>query len=234
MANQVYNEYISDRNHLHMNSTIWETLTHFIKYLGKEGIAEVDETEKGWYIRWIDRRPETLARQESSLKKERMERDDESIEFKLLESQILKAQKDKPSDSIPSIPISVQEQETLNKMKELTRNSESGQEPLKLTLEVKKSGFLKPTIKSFGKGGIRKFNPLKTSGSSSSSSSSILKTVLKSSVPTSTLLTSQRSSSSILPNILTASAPAIPSRKKMSAMEEIIQEELLKKHQRIR
>ena len=28
-ANQVYNEYIQDRNHIHMNSTRWTTLTEF-------------------------------------------------------------------------------------------------------------------------------------------------------------------------------------------------------------
>ncbi|XP_061106655.1 DNA/RNA-binding protein KIN17 [Conger conger] len=34
--NIVYNEYISDREHIHMNSTQWETLTDFTKWLGKE------------------------------------------------------------------------------------------------------------------------------------------------------------------------------------------------------
>lgn len=35
--NIVYNEYINDREHVHMNSTQWETLTEFTKWLGKEG-----------------------------------------------------------------------------------------------------------------------------------------------------------------------------------------------------
>lgn len=35
--NIVYNEYISDREHVHMNSTQWETLTDFTKWLGREG-----------------------------------------------------------------------------------------------------------------------------------------------------------------------------------------------------
>lgn len=38
-ANVVYQEYISDREHLHMNSTQWETLTEFVKWLGKEGVS---------------------------------------------------------------------------------------------------------------------------------------------------------------------------------------------------
>lgn len=37
--NIVYNEYISDREHVHMNSTQWETLTDFTKWLGREGTA---------------------------------------------------------------------------------------------------------------------------------------------------------------------------------------------------
>ncbi|CAG8503704.1 1107_t:CDS:2 [Acaulospora colombiana] len=56
-------EYISDRNHIHMNGTIWVTLTEYVKYLGKEGICNVDETPKGWYVSWIDNSPKALARQ---------------------------------------------------------------------------------------------------------------------------------------------------------------------------
>ena len=36
-ANNVYQEYINDRDHVHMNSTQWETLTEFVKWLGREG-----------------------------------------------------------------------------------------------------------------------------------------------------------------------------------------------------
>lgn len=35
--NIIYNEYISDRQHIHMNATRWETLTDFTKWLGREG-----------------------------------------------------------------------------------------------------------------------------------------------------------------------------------------------------
>lgn len=45
-----------------MNSTRWETLTGFVKYLGRTGKCTVDETEEGWFITWIDRDPETIAR----------------------------------------------------------------------------------------------------------------------------------------------------------------------------
>lgn len=62
-CNVVYQEYISDKNHLHMNSTKWTSLTQYVQWLGKNGFCTVDETEKGWFIEYIDRRPETIARQ---------------------------------------------------------------------------------------------------------------------------------------------------------------------------
>ena len=54
-ANNVYQEYIAFKEHLHMNATQWETLTDFVKHLGREGKCTVDETEKGWFVTYIDR-----------------------------------------------------------------------------------------------------------------------------------------------------------------------------------
>ena len=62
-ANNVYQEYIQDKHHLHMNSTRWVTLTEFVKHLGRTGVARVDETEKGWFLAWIDNSPKALAKQ---------------------------------------------------------------------------------------------------------------------------------------------------------------------------
>lgn len=61
-ANLVYNEYIRDKNHTHMNSTRWTTLTGFVMYLGKTGKCTVDETPKGFYIAYINKDREALAR----------------------------------------------------------------------------------------------------------------------------------------------------------------------------
>ena len=36
-ANIVYQEYIADKEHTHMNSTQWETLSDFVKWLGRDG-----------------------------------------------------------------------------------------------------------------------------------------------------------------------------------------------------
>jgi DNA/RNA-binding protein KIN17 len=92
-ANLVYNEYIRDRFHTHMNSTIWTTLTGFVKYLGRTGKAVVDETEKGWYISYINRDPEALARQKAIAKKERMDVDDEERQRQMIEKRILELAK---------------------------------------------------------------------------------------------------------------------------------------------
>lgn len=54
-ANRVYQDYIAHREHIHMNATEWETLTEFVKWLGREGKCVVDETEKGWFVTYIDR-----------------------------------------------------------------------------------------------------------------------------------------------------------------------------------
>lgn len=59
-ATVVYNEYIADRHHVHMNSTKWLSLTEFVKYLGRTGKCKVEETPKGWFITYIDRDSETL------------------------------------------------------------------------------------------------------------------------------------------------------------------------------
>lgn len=87
-ANRVYQDYISDRNHLHMNSTQWETLTDFVKWLGRQGICTVDETEKGWFVQYIDRDPETIALQEAMAKKQKMDKDDSEKMMEFLEKQI--------------------------------------------------------------------------------------------------------------------------------------------------
>jgi hypothetical protein len=64
MGNLVYNEYIQDKTHVHMNATMWPTLTDYIKYLGRMGKCEVEECEQGWYVTYIDRDPEAIRRAE--------------------------------------------------------------------------------------------------------------------------------------------------------------------------
>jgi len=96
---QVYQEYIHDRHHTHMNSTQWETLTDFVKWLGKEGHCVVDETEKGWFIQYVDRDPETIRRQEALQTKEKMDLDDEERRARFIQQQIERSHKDTDTES---------------------------------------------------------------------------------------------------------------------------------------
>ncbi|KAI0372332.1 hypothetical protein BV20DRAFT_1034774 [Pilatotrama ljubarskyi] len=121
-ANTVYQEYIQDRNHLHMNATRWVTLTEFVKHLGRTGVARVDETEKGWFIAWIDNSPKALAKQEASMKKERMTMSDEQRERMLIEEQIERAAAEaeasgsKPEQSPPAEELGLKRDESTEKV----------------------------------------------------------------------------------------------------------------------
>ncbi|KAG2748830.1 hypothetical protein P692DRAFT_20857316 [Suillus brevipes Sb2] len=108
-VNQVYQEFIQDKNHLHMNATRWVTLTEFAKHLGRSGIARVDETEKGWFIAWIDSSPKALAKQEASIKKDRATRDDEQRERTLIAEQIERAKLEKEASDEGSASPPVEE-----------------------------------------------------------------------------------------------------------------------------
>lgn len=99
--NIVYNEYISHREHVHMNSTQWETLTDFTKWLGREGLCKVDETPKGWYIQYIDRDPETIRRQEEQARKKKQDLDDEERTAKFIEEQVRRGRDGKEIEETP-------------------------------------------------------------------------------------------------------------------------------------
>lgn len=106
-ANHAYQEYICDRDHVHMNSTQWETLTEFVKWLGREGIVKADETEKGWFVTYIDRDPEAIARAE---KKNKMAATDEERQERLLLEQMERA-KARATDDGPSVSTVLQRDE---------------------------------------------------------------------------------------------------------------------------
>ena len=80
-----------------MNATRWLTLTDYVQWLGKKGICVVDETEKGWFVTYIDRDPETLRRQEEVEKKRKLDLDDRQRQELFLQRQMDKA-KEKATD----------------------------------------------------------------------------------------------------------------------------------------
>ena len=102
-ANHFYQEYISNKEHVHMNATRWNSLTEFCKELGRQGIVRVDVDDKNeerggasaLMISWVDNSPDSLRRQEALKKKERQDRGDEHREQRMIEAQIRRAREAK-------------------------------------------------------------------------------------------------------------------------------------------
>ncbi|KAJ7963800.1 DNA/RNA-binding protein KIN17 [Quillaja saponaria] len=91
-ATVVYNEYINDRHHVHMNSTDWATLTEFVKYLGRTGKCKVEETPKGWFMTYIDRDSETLFKERMKNKRIKLDMVEEEKQEKEIRRQIEKVE----------------------------------------------------------------------------------------------------------------------------------------------
>lgn len=87
-ANLVYNEYIADKNHIHMNATRWTTLSGFVQYLASESKVIAEEEERGWYITYIDRDPRKIAKAEEWDKKQKRKLDHEARNRHFLKQQM--------------------------------------------------------------------------------------------------------------------------------------------------
>jgi DNA/RNA-binding protein KIN17 len=98
-ANQIYKEYIAFKTHFHMNATVWETLTDFVMYLGRTGKCEVDETEKGWFLTYIDRDPVKLREAEIRAKRERAEMDSDERYLKEVDKLVKVARQEGDTDA---------------------------------------------------------------------------------------------------------------------------------------
>ncbi|CAF2984623.1 unnamed protein product [Rotaria socialis] len=88
LANTVYCEYIKERDHIHMNATRWVALAGYVRWLGSQGLCEIEQTERGWYVTLIDKDPDTVRREMESERKEKMDLDDEQRRQKLIAEQI--------------------------------------------------------------------------------------------------------------------------------------------------
>ncbi|CAD5229294.1 unnamed protein product [Bursaphelenchus okinawaensis] len=88
-ANDVYQDLIKDKGHIHMNSTVWHTLTGFIHHLQESGKCRIDETEKGWFVQLIDQEEEM--RKEKTLRRAKQEKTDDERMEDLLQRQMERA-----------------------------------------------------------------------------------------------------------------------------------------------
>lgn len=129
--NHFYQEYIRDKNHVHMNGTKWKSLSEFCKYLGREGICRVEDSEKGLFIAWIDNSPDALKRKDAIARRDRMTKNDEEREQQLLKQQIERSKQQK-KDIAPETP-SADDTHT----SELKRDDHAA--PIKLGFSLKKS-----------------------------------------------------------------------------------------------
>ncbi|KAJ9142713.1 Zinc finger protein RTS2 [Pleurostoma richardsiae] len=93
--NHFYQELIANKEHVHMNATRWSSLTEFAKYLGREGICRVEETDKGLHVAWVDNSPEALKRADALRRKEMQEKGDEEREQRIIREQIRRAQRER-------------------------------------------------------------------------------------------------------------------------------------------
>lgn len=131
-ATVVYNEYIADRHHVHMNSTQWATLTDFVKHLGRAGKCKVEETPKGWFITYIDRDSETLFKEK--MKNKRMRAD---IAEEEKQEREIKKQRERAEQLMGAADENISQQKLEPELKPLQK-SETDQK-IKLSLASSKS-----------------------------------------------------------------------------------------------
>ncbi|KAH7388863.1 domain of Kin17 curved DNA-binding protein-domain-containing protein [Pyrenochaeta sp. MPI-SDFR-AT-0127] len=94
-ANRFYNEYIRDKEHVHMNATKWSSLTEFTKQLGREGICHVKEDEKdGLMIAWRDTSAAAVTRRNEIAELEAAEARSGAGEDKMLKKMAKRAQEE--------------------------------------------------------------------------------------------------------------------------------------------
>lgn len=127
LANTVYQEYIKDREHTHLNATRWLSLTEFAEWLGENGMAEVEHSnaERGVMITYIDRDPETLRRQELEAKRAEQAKEAAIKNQKEIERQMESAkrlyqqfEKEKPlPEPVPIVKYVVQQEEAEDDVK---------------------------------------------------------------------------------------------------------------------
>ncbi|CDJ41174.1 Splicing factor-like protein, related [Eimeria tenella] len=89
LANSVYNNVVCDRHHIHMNSTIWVTLSEFVQYLGATEKCKIEYTPKGWYVEYIDH--EELARKKELEKKRKIEKSQEEARMEQIQALVEEA-----------------------------------------------------------------------------------------------------------------------------------------------
>lgn len=113
LANTVYQDVISDKDHVHMNATRWTTLSEFVMYLKRTGKVHVEQGEMGLIISYIDR--DRLKREQDERAKKKAQATFESEKQRLLEERVSQAWAGHPQEQqqqqlhqqLPTVPVCV-------------------------------------------------------------------------------------------------------------------------------
>ena len=131
--NNFYQEYIRDKEHVHMNATKWPSLTEFAKHLGREGICRVEEGERGLEIQYVDNSAEAVQRREDIRRKDKLRKGDEDLEASLLDMQVKRARE------------AAEKAGKLEQQRPLQRSEQPVEvEPVKLSLNIGHKAASKP------------------------------------------------------------------------------------------
>lgn len=166
-ANRFYQEYIANKDHIHMNATKWTSLSDFVRYLETSKMCVVEESEKdGLCIAYVDNSPEAIERREYLKRKKEAEADDNEMANKILSKQIQQANEQAKKNAIEE---TTEDKEKYN----LKRNADSTEAPIKLSIA--------PTKKPLAIGLSNKKTPGKIKNVFASSASKVTKTSKKAS-----------------------------------------------------
>ncbi|KAG9395284.1 Domain of Kin17 curved DNA-binding protein [Carpediemonas membranifera] len=97
LMNTVYNEYIGDPHHVHMNATRWTSLSGYTQWLASIGMVWAEERPEGWYVRYIDKDPTaTKLRLEGEEREKARARAEREARAEMEEQRLVEAVEDIP------------------------------------------------------------------------------------------------------------------------------------------
>ncbi|QPG75735.1 hypothetical protein FOA43_003095 [Brettanomyces nanus] len=120
-ANKFYQEYIQDKDHVHMNSTRWNNLTSLVMYLGESGKCKVKVTDEElddsdlekFSIAYRDEKGDSIGKRKER-EKQQLIKNDKEVSDNLLRDQIERGKKRR----IERTESKDEEQKTPNKKKQ--------------------------------------------------------------------------------------------------------------------
>lgn len=127
-----------------MNSTRWETLNSFIKHLGQTGKCKIENSDKGYYIEYINQDPLKVIekeKEESRVKSEVIEEERKMKEMKRQLKKMKKEEEEKEKDKNKSEEIN--NKEINNKSNENENNESDIKKPIAIEIKQTKQNVIK-------------------------------------------------------------------------------------------